>query len=153
MNDRLRRGYPFWHGLGGQHAKTFLNIDLHVHKSLSTFLCPPTQPPQPTLQNWLFLIYATALIGVTHFPMDLGSACQDLSEKVKHATLACMWVLFVVTKFVALLYDSSFHSGNSVIFCIRAKYLELIKLANWNDFFFLKIDFDFRSFMKCNHTF
>ena len=79
LNDRLRRGYPFWHGLRGQHAKTFLNeVPLHIdlHKSLST------QPSQPTLQNWLYLIYATALSGVTHFPMDWRSACQDLSEKV-----------------------------------------------------------------------
>ena len=47
----------------------------------------------------------TAISGVTHFPMDWGSACQDLSEKVQHAMVACLCVLFAVTKFVALLYD------------------------------------------------
>ena len=47
----------------------------------------------------------TAISGVTYFPMDWGSACQDLSEKVSHAMVASMCVLFAVTKFVALLYD------------------------------------------------
>ena len=52
------------------------------------------------------MIYGTALSGVTQFFMDWGSACQDLSEKVLHATLPLTGVLFAITEFAALLYDA-----------------------------------------------
>ena len=47
----------------------------------------------------------TAISGVTHFPMDWGSACQDLSEKVQHVIVACLPFLLAGHSFVDLNND------------------------------------------------
>ena len=107
MDPRIHGPYIqtiyFFFIFGNQEFLKEVPLHIDLHKYLSTSFAHPTISTY--LKKWFFLIYVTALGGVTHFSMDWGSACQDLSEKVQHATLACMCVLFVIT-FVALLYDN-----------------------------------------------